>query len=61
VLSYVHGPFPNSINDNAPSIMCGVLVKSEKTEVRIRATSPTQDLESTQATIERIVESMRMP
>lgn len=46
---------------NGAATMYSVLVKSGKTEVRIRVGMLAQDLEHNQAIVERILESMRMP
>ncbi len=61
VLSYVSNVTPNSLNNDAPSVWCGVMIESGKTEVHIMALVPATELERNQAIIERIAESMRMP
>lgn len=61
VLSYVSDETPNSSNNNAPSVWCGVMIESGKTEVHIMALVPAKEIERNKAIIERIVESVRMP
>jgi tetratricopeptide (TPR) repeat protein len=61
VLSFVSDSFDNNLNPNMPTVGCGVLIESGKTEASIRALVPAQDLERTQAIIEQILQSMKMP
>lgn len=61
VLRFVSDPFNNNLNPGVPTVNYGVLIESGKTEAWISALVPTQDLERTQAIIEQILQSMKMP
>ncbi len=61
VLSFVSDYFDSYLNPNVPTVQCGVLIESGRTEASIRALVPAQELERNQAIIEQILESVKMP
>ncbi|HWB83802.1 MAG TPA: tetratricopeptide repeat protein [Bryobacteraceae bacterium] len=61
VLHWVSGQFVYPEFNDVPTVNYGVMMKGGKTELSIRVTVPVQELERSQAIIERIVESVRMP
>jgi tetratricopeptide (TPR) repeat protein len=59
VLAFASDRYRSILNPGVPTVSYGVLLKSGKTEVMIRAEVPADELERNQAIIERIAESVR--